>query len=92
MPPNDYAEALNLIVGMNIEPAWLWGKPKLRRIAGRRGYSVTQQRSEQAREHHPSIDEDVELGLIELLGLYTRVDTYRVREEVWKRLGIESQE
>jgi hypothetical protein len=81
MSLNNYAEALNFMVRTNLEPFWSGCEPMFKKIAGRRGYNVTRQSREQ-----------IWLRLIELLGLYTRVDTDRVRKEVRKRLGIESQE
>jgi hypothetical protein len=80
MPPNDYAEALNFVVRMKLEPVWDGG-PKFKKIPGKSGYRVTQQRNEKP---WPL--------LIKLLELNTKADTDRFRKEVMKRLGIESQE
>ena len=43
-PPETYEQALNFIVQMKLEPVWDGG-PKFKKIPGKTGYRVTQQRS-----------------------------------------------
>ena len=75
-PPETYEQALNFLVRMKLEPIWDGG-PKFKKIPGKSGYRVTQQRSEKP---WPL--------LVKLLGLDAKVDTARVRGEVRKRIEI----
>jgi hypothetical protein len=75
-PPETYEQALNLLVRIKLETIWDGG-PKFKKIAGKPGYHVTQQRNENT---WPL--------LIKLLALNTKADTDRVRREVRKRIEI----
>ena len=75
-PPETYEQALNFLVRMKLEPIWDGG-PKFKKIPGKSGYRVTQQRSEKP---WPL--------LIKLLELNTKADTGRVRSEVRRRIQI----
>ena len=74
MPLENYDQALDFLVRMRLKPVWRDG-PAFKKIAGMRGYSVTQQRS---KNPWPS--------LVKLLGLNTKAHTDRVRGEVRRRI------
>ena len=75
-PPETYERSLNFLVRVNLETIWDGG-PKFKKIAGKSGYLVTQQRNEKP---WPL--------LIKLLELNTKADTDRVRREVRRRIQI----
>jgi len=75
-PPEDYDQAINLLVRLKVEVVWNGG-PKFKKIAGRSGYNVTNQW--------------IERGwplLVGLLKLNTKEDTDRIRREVRRRLQV----
>ena len=75
-PPETYEQSLNFLVRIKLETIWDGG-PKFKKIPGKSGYRVTQQRNETP---WPL--------LIKLLALNTKADTDRVRREVRKRIEI----